>query len=101
MIEIRKWIKPDLTIVLPKPDSSYASSTHIKYSIIFKDGLLVTTECGEDGYRKYNDGNKYYGLKIIEDKIEVCIPKFGWIPVYEEIQNAYNSETVDKIVLGD
>lgn len=102
MIEIRKWIQADLTIILPKPEGSYSSSSHYKYSVVLSDSLMVVTECNDDGgHSGYGSSNKYYAIKKIDDKLEICIPKFGWIPVYEEIQNAYNSETVDKIVLGD
>ena len=43
----------------------------------------------------------YYGIKLVDDKIEACIPKFGWIPVYEEIQEIYSEMLAEKVLLGD
>ena len=101
MIELRKWIEPDISMLLPKPEGSYTSVTYFTYSILFKEQILVITPSNEDGTGTgYGSTSKYYGLRLVEDKIEVCIPKFGWIPIYEEIQNKYNDTIADKEILG-
>ena len=102
MIEIKKFISPDLEIILPKPEGSYSSSSHFRYSIVFEDMMLVIGECLEDGtHKSYGSENKYYGLKLVKDNMFVCIPKFGWIPIYEEIQTKYNEQLAEKVILGD
>ena len=101
MIEIKKWVKPDISKILPTNKDTYSPSTHQLFSVIFKDQILVVSECGEKGISEYGLVTNYYGLRLVEEKIEVCIPKCGWVPIYKEIQDVYSNEIADKAILGD
>ena len=100
MIEIKKWVKPDLEVVLPN-DNTYATTKHLKYSLLFEQQIMVVQDCNEDGEVRSHRQSTYFGLRKDGDDIEVCIPKFGWISVYEEIQEKYNNEIADKTILGE
>ena len=80
MIEIKQWIKPDITKVLPN-DNEYSSDKYLKYSVLIDQEIMVIQACHEDGTLRgtFRDGGQYYGLRLNKDLIEVCIPKFGWI----------------------
>jgi len=100
MIKIEQWIEPDIEVVLPKTNA-YSDNTHNKYSILLKQQIMVIHSCDEEGITQNHRSGKYYGLRLIEDTIEVCIPNFGWLPVYEEIQIIHNDEIAEKELLGE
>ena len=100
MIEIKQWIKPDITKVLPN-ENAYSSDKYNKFSVLIKQQIMIIHACDEEGnVTGYRNDGKYYGLRMDEDIIQVCIPKFGWIPVYDAIQEIYNSEIAEQAILG-
>ena len=101
MIEIKKWVKPDIIKILHKTNN-YSSEKFTQYSILIEQSIMVTHDCHEDGeIESYKRDGKYFGLRVNKDIIEVCIPKYGWIPVYEEIQEIYNNEIAEKAIFGE
>lgn len=70
------------------------------YSLLIKEEVMAVQKCEQDGTPIYGNKYNYFGCRIIEDKIEVCIPQYGWIPVYKEIQDKYNNEIADTAILG-
>jgi len=102
MVEIRQLVEPDIEVVI-NFDSQYSNSEYYKYSVLFKQQMLVVQACNKEGMvGRYEANNgKYYGLRLINENIEVCIPESGWIPIYEEIQEKHNNKIADKTILGD
>ena len=100
MIEIRQWVKPDIVCVLPK-QNVYGDETHDKYSIVIEKQIIVIQSCDSEGNLPHYNNANYYGLRVIKDKMDICLPKHGWIPVYEEIQDMYNEELAEQVLIGE
>ena len=100
MIEIKKFVEPDLVVI--KKLESY-NTKYEKITLLFSECLVVVENCDEQGdVDSYNHRHKkYYGCRIVSERIELCIPTAGWIPAYEEIQEKYKDELADKAILGD
>ena len=102
MVEIKKWVKPDIQLILQKQKREFGASEYNMYSVLFKDNLLAICDCDPQGSIKHYSTTKFYALRINteNDIIQVCIPKYGWVCIYEEIQNKYNDTIAEMQLLG-
>jgi len=100
MIQISKYIEPDISAVIERTDS-YKDDHYELVSVVFEEGLVVINECSAEGeVSSYNYRNsKYYGMRMKGDIIQVCVPKHGYIPIYEQIQDKYNEQLAEKVLL--
>ena len=97
MIEIRKFFKPDLEIV--RPNRRYPGDWE-KFSAVFSEHIMVVQNCFENGEEKDSWTKCYYACRITNDVIEICIPKYGWVTAYDDINQKYKEEIAEKILLG-
>ena len=98
MIEIKKYVKPDLVIVRSRGPTL---SGYEKFSVVLSENVVVVENCDdEEGFKVNTWSRRYFACRLVNDTIEVCVPKLGWIEAYGEINNKYKNNIADNILLS-
>ncbi len=103
MIEIRKFVEPDLVLTIGvKEKYTNSNRTHTKQSIIFSEQIMVIQECDIHGnLTPYGEEGRYLACRVVDEVIEICDNFRGWIRADEKLQEMYKNEIVDKVILGE
>jgi len=103
MIHLKKYYKPDFSVVVTYEYSFKDKIDYKKHSILLDEGVMVVETCDENGYvlpsHDWNYKGRYYACRLNGENIEVCIAAHGWIPVYDNIQAAYNDIIAERELL--
>lgn len=101
MVTIKKNLLPDVQVVISK--ETYGNKIeHKLLSFVKSESVLIEENCSEDGIpdRDSYRGPEYHACRLTDDVIEVCDPKYGWIPADEKLNDEYKSILADKELLG-
>lgn len=102
MVTIKKNVYPDVQVVISK--ESYGDKIEFKLlSFVKSESVIIEEDCNEDGFPDRNSyrSPQYIACRLTEDVIEICDPKFGWIPADERLNEEYKSILADKELLNE